>query len=329
MIKISKRDIALLAIVIFVCVLLVSGVCIYIVASGKPSDYYVDLPDGYDKNYTENYEDFLAWEEMLDTDWTTFEAEPSLVVNMKASSYGASITRQSSKPTTQYQTLSDIELISLPENEAWTLITQGIFNSYPTVTFSQSKSQLAQLKQTFTTTVTCNVWYWEDPTDDTNFNKVARTKTFAVNKAIADLFQHAMQDIFNHESQPVFNLADTGMGTWVLRNKTGSGGVSAHSIGTAIDINPSTGSFFINGSWWGNGYKQKVITAEMWEQLPECHTKYHVLYDGCPIVETFKAYGFCWGGDWTSVKDPMHISFIADGNDARSVGYNNYKERQK
>ena len=140
---------------------------------------------------------------------------------------------------------------------------------------------------------------------------------------------HAMQDIFNHESQPVFNLADTGMGTWVLRNKTGSGGVSAHSIGTAIDINPSTGSFFINGSWWGNGYKQKVITAEMWEQLPECHTKYHVLYDGCPIVETFKAYGFCWGGDWTSVKDPMHISFIADGNDARSVGYNNYKERQK
>ena len=231
---------------------------------------------------------------------------------------------------TSSRTKSDIEIITMSENEAWSFISNGIYESYPKGSFNSNRDKLVKLQQSNTEVITIKCWFWEDPEDDTNFNKVTKTRKFAVNSSIAQLFKHAFEDIYNHPSKPVINLNDKGMGTWVLRGKNHNGNatMSSHSLGCAIDINPSTGSFNINGTWYGNGYKHKKMSKSIWEQLPECHAKYHVLYDNSPIVETFKSYGFVWGGDWTTGTDCMHLSFIGDGQNARSIGFNNYLERK-
>lgn len=227
--------------------------------------------------------------------------------------------------------VSDESIILMSESEAWSLISNGMFDSYPKQSYKSIKSEIEQIQIDNTEVITVKVWYWADPDDDTNFEKVTKTKNFAVNSKIASLFKHIFEDIYNHPSKPIINLADGGMGTWVLRGKNHNSNstLSAHSIGCAIDINPSTGSFYVNKTWYGNAYGQKSMPQEIWQQLPECHKKYHVLYQDCPIVSIFKSYGFYWGGDWTSGTDSMHLSFLGDGSSARETGQKNYYRYRK
>lgn len=218
------------------------------------------------------------------------------------------------------------DLILLSDDEAWVLLTDGLFTSYPSGSYASNKGKLQELYTTHMAMITVPVWYWEDPKDETNMAKKSTTKTFAVNDKLADLFIDVFNDIYHDPSQPVINLGDAGMGTWVLRGKNhnSNNSLSGHSLGTTIDINPSTGSFKVNGTWYGNGYGHRAMSKSTWEQLPECHDKYHVLYKDCPIVQIFKSYGFVWGGDWTSGTDCMHFSFLGDGSNARVNGQENY-----
>ena len=230
-------------------------------------------------------------------------------------------------PLCPSMTAEDKAIIELSDNEAWSLITDGYITSYPSMPYKDIKDTVRQIADETTTEITVNVWYWEDPSDDSNMTKVTKQKTWSVNKNVASLFEHIFADIYNDPSQPVINLADGAMGTWVIRGKMHSdyNTVSAHAFGTAIDINPSTGSYNIAGTWYGNGYGQQVMPVAIWNQLPESHHKYHVLYDESPIVKIFKAYGFYWGGDWSSTKDNMHFAFIGD-SPGRVRGIENYME---
>lgn len=296
----------------------------------KPEEIWeIQIPSNYAKDYTEDIEGYMLLEEQQATDWETFEASPDLIVTLGTGSFNTQFSVHSNIPNVINRTYSDVQLITMNDNLAWQVISNGIFDSYPSTSYNQNAAALSTLKQTNTETITVDVWYWANPNDQNDFAKVTRQKTFAVNSALADLFTHVFSDIYNDPSQPVFNLADKGMGTWVLRGKNhnGNAGISAHALGAAIDINPSTGSLYVNGAWYGNGYGQRIMSAEMWNQLPESHTKYHIIYDGCPIAEIFKAYGFVWGGDWNSTKDPMHFSFLGDGSNAREKGIKNYNER--
>ena len=234
-------------------------------------------------------------------------------------------THQSTRLSTSS---ADIALITLPDSETWDLLTGGRFSEYPTDKYYVVKQKVLETRAAKTARVTVNVWFWEDPNDDTNFNKVTKEKTWEVNEELVDIFKHVFEDIYNDPSKPVINLNDKGMGTWVTRGKMHSDyrTASAHAFGAAIDINPSTGTFALNGIRYGNAYKNHKMPTDMWEALPECHNKYHVLYEDSPIVTTFKAYGFIWGGDWTSGTDPMHFSFIGDGQNAREKGRSNFEQ---
>lgn len=329
--NLSKRDQLIIsgsiAIMVTVAILVsvVANQTIFNTASSSKEIY----PAKWTADYVEDPEAFAALEAQQEIDWETFEASPDQIVTITADSYGTSFETVTNVPNISHMDDNDREIAMLNEDEAWTFITNGKINSYPTQSFSYYSGLLKELQNENTETITVDVWYWANPDDATDMTKITKQKTFAVNSKLASTYRHVFEDIYNDESQPVLNLADTAMGSWVLRSKTSGKGLSAHAIGVCIDINPSTGSFQVNGKWYGNGYGQQVMSAEMWSQLPEVHNKYHVLYDGCPIVEIFKAYGFYWGGDWSGTKDAMHIAFLGDGTNGRYRGIQNYLERMK
>lgn len=328
------RKTVLLLVCAVVCILSVTILMAVLLNKRKEnslsSGIVVEYPSNYSSDYSENakaLEDAME----LETNWDSLppEQEVFLTVQMSETVVGSTFSGTSTVKASN-RTLSDEDIIMLSENEAWSLISNYLFNEYPTGSFNSNKTKLEEIKLYNTETIKVPIWYWEDPNDQTNFNKVTRYATFAVNSSIAQLFEHAFLDIYNDPSQPIINIGDGGMGTWVLRGKNhnNNASMSTHALGCAIDINPSTGSFKINGTWYGNGYGHKTMSSVVWEQLPECHEKYQVLYDGCPIVEIFKSYGFVWGGDFAGTKDCMHLSFIGEGKDCRSKGQDNYLARK-
>ena len=296
----------------------------------------IEVPVNWDSNYIEDDKSYMSYNYNT-IDWNTYvpdSSEEFTTVYLTDVDAGAEMVYEymadGIPETKTVLSNTDAEIAMLSENEAWTFVTNGIWNSYPTGSYSSNASKLQELKSTNTKTITVKCWYWNNPKDAYDLSKTTVTKTFAVNTKLADTFEHIFEDIYNHPSQPIINIADGGMGTWVLRGKNHNSNntMSAHSLGVAIDINPSTGSFYVNNTWYGNAYGQKTMPESIWLQLPNVQKKYHVLYDGCPIVEIFKSYGFYWGGDWKTGTDAMHLSFLGDGKTAREKGINNYLERR-
>lgn len=292
--------------------------CLMVVAMKKPelTATVEALPNYYEES-SYDYENYVA---------------PSDSQIYEAGSTYSSVTIENFQSTETFESVvtnisaSNKELILLSDSDAWKLVSNGVFDSYPTQPYAQIKEQVKQVYNENMCMITVRCWYWSNPDDETDMNKTTVTKKFAVNKAVSQLFIDIFNDIYDDPTKPVINVADAGMGTWVLRGKNHSdkNTLSGHSMGTTIDINPSTGSFLINGTWYGNGYGHKDMPKSVWDQLPECHKKYHVLYIDCPIVQIFKSYGFYWGGDWKSGTDCMHLSFLGDGSNGRIKGQANY-----
>lgn len=70
-----------------------------------------------------------------------------------------------------------------------------------------------------------------------------------------------------------------------LRWKRFGGGMSLHSWGIALDINP------LRNPYQGN------IDGPTSTDIPQ------------PIIDTFKKHGFFWGGDWEGYRDAMHFEW--------------------
>lgn len=117
-----------------------------------------------------------------------------------------------------------------------------------------------------------------------------------VHKAIA-------QDVYNacyaaqQEGFRVYEIG--GYGSWRWNDNAGkAGGLphSQHCYGLAVDINSTENGQFKNGKPTGN-----------WFYAPGSNP--YSIQPNSALVQTFKAAGWGWGGDWTSSKDYMHFSF--------------------
>ncbi len=83
-----------------------------------------------------------------------------------------------------------------------------------------------------------------------------------------------------------------------FRKKTGKDELSWHAYGRAIDINPLQNPYIRDGIILPNGAKRDLSCCGTCDEfsLP---------------VQLFKAHGFIWGGEWTSLKDYMHFELPA------------------
>jgi hypothetical protein len=90
--------------------------------------------------------------------------------------------------------------------------------------------------------------------------------------------------------QKDINSAKTGykfddIQTYNYRSKVGGGGLSLHSWGIAMDINPGR-----------NPYQLGNYGAPQTDIPPK-------------VIDIFRKYGFQWGGDWAGERDPMHFEW--------------------
>jgi len=89
----------------------------------------------------------------------------------------------------------------------------------------------------------------------------------------------------------------TTVSSFLGRTVAGSSQLSRHALGTAIDINYPQNPYRADGT---------LVT-----NLPDW------------FVQVWRDAGFCWGGDWSGAKDPMHFSWMGpratpDGDDSIS-----------
>ncbi|MFZ1627029.1 MAG: M15 family metallopeptidase [Candidatus Moraniibacteriota bacterium] len=130
-----------------------------------------------------------------------------------------------------------------------------------------------------------------------------------VHSDLADVVQEVFEILFT-VGFPLGNMAPVAAFAWDdnrsmaanncvgfhFRNKTGKEELSWHAYGRAIDINPLQNPYMRDGVILPAGAR---------------HDPFHRgTCDGHSLpVHLFKAHGFTWGGEWTSMKDYMHFEF--------------------
>lgn len=82
------------------------------------------------------------------------------------------------------------------------------------------------------------------------------------------------------------------------RKVTGREGYSEHSYGTAIDLNPVENPY-VSGT---------LVLPEAGRAHLDRAPEPGVIVAGGPVVQSFAAVGWRWGGDWTQPKDYQHFS---------------------
>ncbi len=151
--------------------------------------------------------------------------------------------------------------------------------------------QNADEASAYMTTVTVPVWKISS-----NGQKYAAKASLTVNSALADDVVNIFSEIFNSPEQ--FPIKSIGGYYW--RN-TASGNLSQHSYGTCIDINPDE-NYYVKPDG-------TPITGSFWKPY---ENPYSIPEDGI-VVQTFKKYGWDWGGNcWSDKysKDYMHFTYL-------------------
>lgn len=112
-----------------------------------------------------------------------------------------------------------------------------------------------------------------------------RTITLTVHKELAE----EVEAIFEEMAEAKFPIAEASCYCFRrMNNGTGTGALSHHSYGVAIDINWSANPHIMSGR-------------------PDENSPYFINDD---IVKIWEGHGFYWGGAWSGrYVDPMHFSF--------------------
>ena len=184
-------------------------------------------------------------------------------------------------------------LMKLSDAEVWNLLT-----GYSSQSSANSISKSSMDSRVETIEVPIRVWASSDAND---YSTKKQMKKITVNKALSGLFLSFFTDLYNEAEEFVINPSECYC--YNYRKATNQTRLSAHAFGSACDLNWSN---------TGNGYKAHVYTKAEWEALSKSKSKYQILYKDSKMAEIMHRYTLSWGGEWRSVTDAMHFSFVGD-----------------
>jgi len=102
------------------------------------------------------------------------------------------------------------------------------------------------------------------------------------------------------------SMTDNNSSSFNFRKVHNSKNLSLHSYGMAIDINPLYNPYYKK---YPDG--REIIQPEGGVQyLDRSQNFNYKIEEGDLCVTLFKAFGFEWGGDWTTCKDYQHFEYV-------------------
>ena len=113
---------------------------------------------------------------------------------------------------------------------------------------------------------------------------------------------HSIIPVRAHEWNDTVSMAANNTSAFNIRRIAGTDRFSMHSYAWALDINPAQNPCFDHRN----------------DTIEPAGARYDVSVPGTlvqdsPVVKLFRAYGWVWGGDWTSLSDYMHFEKRLDG----------------
>lgn len=151
-----------------------------------------------------------------------------------------------------------------------------------------------------------------------SYDDEKQTGNIIVNEAIAEdiieIFRILLENKFpiekirladHYGGSDELSMRDNNTSGFNDRPIEGSGALSYHQLGLAVDINPLYNPYIKYST-----NKLEPSTAE--EYLDRSLNSKGMIYADDICVTTFKQYGFTWGGDWNSVKDYQHFEKSLD-----------------
>jgi hypothetical protein len=112
----------------------------------------------------------------------------------------------------------------------------------------------------------------------------------------------SMRPVYEFRGDDRFSMAANNTSAFNCRVVSGSTRLSQHAYGKAIDINPVQNPFVTRST------TSPKAGVDFDEAAERAFATKGIIVDGDAVVRAFKARGWGWGGDWTSLKDYQHFS---------------------
>jgi hypothetical protein len=137
---------------------------------------------------------------------------------------------------------------------------------------------------------------------------VAKSVASEVADAFSEIFASGafriarMELVDRYDGSDDASMAANNTSAFNCRLTTSGTRLSAHALGTAIDINPVQNPYVSGNTVLppaGNEFD------EVYERSP---APTGVIVEGDVVTESFAKQGWVWGGNWTSLKDYQHFS---------------------
>ena len=159
-----------------------------------------------------------------------------------------------------------------------------------------------------------------------NYNHEIQVGELIVNAKIAEDCKNIFQELFLQEyeiqsmylidnywtgdsvSSDTVSIEQNNTSAFNYRVVPGTKKLSNHAAGFAVDINPLQNPYvkYNNDGEFAKYYK------DMEQYTDRTSGKAHMITHEDVCYQTFKKYGFTWGGDWNSSKDYQHFEKRVD-----------------
>lgn len=155
-----------------------------------------------------------------------------------------------------------------------------------------------------------------------NFNDEYQVGELIVNKSVAgevlEIFEilcaegyqiysmYLIDDFWagDGDSSDWYSIDANNTSAFCYRTATGSGNLSKHALGRAIDINPQQNPYVTYNSDGSPKYSHDNASDYVSGRSSDTA---HVITHDDRAYELFTSYGWTWGGDWSSPKDYQHF----------------------